>query len=84
MSSTRYALFFIYLLVTLIDYEKKGSKWISKGFTILQTYLFIYFILHLFIFLYIFSTKFGLYKSYPLNRNLALEICKKRDTISLV
>jgi hypothetical protein len=26
----------------------------------------------------------GLYKSYPLNRNLVLEICKKRDTEGLV
>jgi hypothetical protein len=25
------------------------------------------------------STNFGPYKSYPLNRNLILEICKKRD-----
>jgi hypothetical protein len=43
-------------------------------------------ILILFIYFIIFFsyTNFGLYKSYPLNRNLVLEICKKRDTISLV
>jgi hypothetical protein len=29
-------------------------------------------------------TNFGLYKSYPLNRNLVLEICKERDTEGLV
>jgi hypothetical protein len=40
--------------------------------------LFIYFII------FFSYTNFGLYKSYPLNRNLVLEICKKRDTISLV
>jgi hypothetical protein len=28
--------------------------------------------------------KFGYYKSYPLNRSLVLEICKKRDTDGLV
>jgi hypothetical protein len=28
---------------------------------------------------YYFSTNFGLYKSHPLNRNLVLEICKKKD-----
>jgi hypothetical protein len=40
-------------------------------------YLFIYLVI-------IFYTGFGLYKSYPLNRNLVLEICKKRDTEGLV
>jgi hypothetical protein len=29
-------------------------------------------------------TFFGYYKSYPLNRNLVLEICKKRDVKSLI
>jgi hypothetical protein len=28
--------------------------------------------------------KFGYYKSYPLNKNLVLEICKKRDIEELV
>jgi hypothetical protein len=30
------------------------------------------------------STKFRSYKSYPLNRNLVLEICKKKDIEGLV
>jgi hypothetical protein len=35
--------------------------------------------IYLFILLLFFSyTNFGLYKSYPLNRNLVLEICKER------
>jgi hypothetical protein len=43
-------------------------------------------ILNIFIYLLycFFSTNFGHYKSYPLNRNLALEICKKRDIEGLV
>jgi hypothetical protein len=34
---------------------------------------------------YLFSSdaNFGLYKSYPLNRNLVLEICKEEDTTNL-
>jgi hypothetical protein len=39
MQCTYLYLFIGYLinLVTLNDYKKKGSNWISKGFTILQT-----------------------------------------------
>jgi hypothetical protein len=31
------------------------------------------------IYLYFFDTNFGLYKSYPLKRNLVLEISRKKD-----
>jgi hypothetical protein len=38
-------------------------------------YIYIYI---LFYYYYFLDTKFRLYKSYPLNRNLVLEICKKK------
>jgi hypothetical protein len=44
----------------------------------LNTYISIYLFCYHYFFLYNF---FGLYKSYPLNRNLVLEICKKREYI---
>jgi hypothetical protein len=40
--------------------------------------------IYLFILLSFSYTNFGHYKSYPLNRNLVLEICKIRDTEGLV
>ena len=53
-------LFISYLtnLVPLIDYEKKETKWISKGFNNPQNI-----IINIFIYLYFFSTKFGPYKT---------------------
>jgi hypothetical protein len=48
---------------------------IFKGSIIPSHYFYLFILLSLF-----FSVQiFGLYKSYPLNRNLVLEICKKRD-----
>jgi hypothetical protein len=57
----------------LVDYAKKNKKKEIKESPKIPTYQFIY----LFILLF-FNTEFGPYKSYPLNRNLVLEICKER------
>jgi hypothetical protein len=43
-----------------------------------------YIIIFLFIYFVFFYTNFGLYKSYPLNRNLVLEICKDMDVKSCI
>ena len=47
--------------------------------SIIILYLLIYFII-----IFFFFTSFGPYKSYPLNRNLVLEICKDRDVKSFI
>jgi hypothetical protein len=63
-------------LIQLIEYtQRKANQIISKTLLCKYMYLFIYFYL---------IQILGLYKSYPLNRNLVLEICKKRDTEGLV
>jgi hypothetical protein len=54
----------------LVDYEQGMS--ILRN-TIIFISLFYYFMIYIFS-----STKFRSYKSYPLNKNLVLEICKKR------
>jgi hypothetical protein len=54
---------------------KEGNQEIPKTPNYLFIYLFYYFFPY---------TNFGLYKSYPLNKNLVLEICKKRDPKGLV
>jgi hypothetical protein len=72
-----YNYFYIYLfaiLFPLIEYAQRRENQIIPN-----TFLYEY--LYFFIFLFFFLTQFflGLYKSYPLNRNLALEIRKKKD-----
>jgi hypothetical protein len=48
--------------------NRKGPYKFSKVSKILETLSYIFFLL----------PNFGLYKSYPLNRNLVLDICKKK------
>jgi hypothetical protein len=66
---------FIYLL-PLIEYaQRRGIQLIPKTFLYEYMYLFIYYYYY-----YFTLCKFlGLYKSYPLNKNLVLEICKKNE-----
>jgi hypothetical protein len=70
-------LFICYLttLIPLIEYaQRKRNQIIPKTLTYKYTYLFILY----------FYTDFGLYKSYPLKRNLVLEISKKGDIGGMV
>jgi hypothetical protein len=61
----------------MVEYaQRKGSQIINEGFIVPKHYH-----INIFIYsLYYFSLLpiFGLYKSYPLNRNLILEICRKK------
>jgi hypothetical protein len=69
-------------IVPLIEYAQiKENQVISNGSIILKPYTIIF--IHLYHY-YFSDTNFGLYKSYPLNRNLVLEICNKRDTEGLI
>jgi hypothetical protein len=75
-------LFIDYLtnLVPLIDYEKKGTKWISKGFNDSQNT-----IINILVYLFLFSFyQIWALQILPLNRNLVLEISKKKDIERLV
>jgi hypothetical protein len=53
----------------------------SKILTTPIIYIFIslFLLFHDILLLFIFLLNFGLYKLYPLTRNLVLEICKKKD-----
>jgi hypothetical protein len=67
-------LFICYLtiLLSLSEYaQSKGTQIIPKTL-LCKKHVFIYICFYLIQIL-------GLYKSYPLNKNLVLEICKKRD-----
>jgi hypothetical protein len=70
-------------LILLIEYAKRKENQINSKGSIIPKHplinIFIYLTYYLSLILIL-----GLYKSYPLNRNLALEICKKRDTTGLV
>jgi hypothetical protein len=72
-------LFICYLtnIIPLVEYaQRKEDQEIPKTLA----YKFIY----LFILLFSLIPILGITNPTPLNRNLVLEICKKRDTISLV
>jgi hypothetical protein len=56
----------------------KGPSKFSKSFQKFHKYYYKYIYFFTLLFIY-FSTNFGFYKSYPLKRNLVLEICKKKD-----
>jgi hypothetical protein len=54
--------------------RREKSNRFQMSSKILTTLLYKFF----YLLFYYFLPKFGLYKSYPLNRNLVLEICKKK------
>jgi hypothetical protein len=75
---------FMYLFICYLSVLLSLSEYAqSKGNQILSQNTFINTCIYLFYYFY-FIQILGLYKSYPLNRNLVLEICKKRDIKELV